>query len=116
MNDQNQQPESDSQERSHFTTRLQTIERQVGENVLAALEADSTVAVLTTVVSGIRADRVVSVPLSSDQVQDISAILAQAQVDPDEPDQDGGTIGFHVVLENDQEPIDEESTDDESKS
>lgn len=108
MNDQNKQPDSDGQDRTHFITRLQTIERQIGENVLAALESESTVAVLTTVVSGIRADRVVSVPLSSDQVQDISGILAQAQVDPDEPEQDGGTIGFHVVLENEVEPEDDE--------
>ncbi len=109
MNDQNQPSDSSGQERSQFITRLQTIERQVGENVLAALESESTVAVLTTVVSGIRADRVVSVPLDGNQVQDISAILAQAQIDPDEPDQDGGTIGFHVVLENDGKPADDET-------
>ena len=101
------QPQPDQNEqRSHFVTRLQPIERQVGGNVLAALEAEGSVAVLTTVVAGLRADRVVSVPLDGEQVKDISAILAEAQVDPDEPDQDGPLIGFHAVLKN------EEPTDD----
>ena len=62
-----------------YVTRLQTIERQVGEHVLAALEDPEAVAVLTTIASGLRADRVVSVPLSRDQVADITQILAQAQ-------------------------------------
>lgn len=100
MTDQSQ-PDQDNQ-RSHFITRLQPMERQVGENVLAALEAEGSVAVLTTVVAGLRADRVVSVPLDSEQVKDISAILAEAQADPDEPDQDGPLIGFHAVLKNDE--------------
>ncbi len=97
-----QPPQDQNEPRSHFITRLQTLERQVGENVLAALETEGSVAVLTTVVSGIRADRVVSVPLDSEQAKDVSAVLAEAQVDPDEPDQDEPLIGFHVVLKNDE--------------
>ena len=99
----------DHPEQPHYTTPLRTIELQVGENVLAALESESTVAVLTTVVSGIRSDRVVSVPLSSDQVQDISAILARAQIDPDEPEENEPTIGFHVVLKNDKDAPDDDA-------
>ena len=83
---------------SRFVTKLLTIERQVGEHVLIALEQPETVAVLTTVASGIRNDRVVSVPLSREQVEDITSILAKAQEEPDEED-DSPTIGFHVVLD-----------------
>ena len=99
MSDQSSQDQNEP--RSHFITRLQTLERQVGENVLAALESEGCVAVLTTVVSGLRADRVVSVPLDGEQAKDVSAVLAEAQVDPDESDQDEPLIGFHVVLKND---------------
>ena len=52
--------------------------------------------------SGIRADRVVSVPLDSEQAKDVTAVLAEAQIDPDEPDGDEPLIGFHVVLKNDE--------------
>ena len=98
MNDQEHHEEKNA---SRFITRLRTIERQVGENVLAALETESSVAVLTTVVSGLRNDRVVSVPLTSDQVADISNILARVQAESDDADEDNQTIGFHVVLEED---------------
>ena len=83
---------------SKFVTKLLTIERQVGEHVLADIEQPETVAVLTTVASGIRNDRVVSVPLSREQVVDITSILAKAQQEPEEED-DSPTIGFHVVLD-----------------
>ena len=109
----NEQPEKkqqgDEQETpvSRFVTKLLTIERQVGEHVLAALEQPETVAVLTTVASGIRHDRVVSVPLSRGPVQDITSILARAQQEPEEED-DSPTIGFHVVLDA-QDPEEEEA-------
>ena len=98
----NQSSQDQNEPRSHFSTRLQTLEREVGENVLAAVESEGCVAVLTTVVSGLRADRVVSVPLDGEQAKDVSAVLAEAQVDPDESDQDEPLIGFHVVLKNDE--------------
>lgn len=91
-----------------YVTRLQTIERQVGEHVLAALEDPEAVAVLTTIASGLRADRVVSVPLSRDQVADITQILAQAQIEPEEEEEEETTIGFHVILET--EPDDDSSS------
>jgi hypothetical protein len=104
----NTQDGNNEKKTSSFITRLRTIERQVGENVLSALETEASVAVLTTVVSGLRSDRVVSVPLSSDQVADISAILAQVQAEPEEPDEDSSTIGFHVILENEDPTVDNE--------
>jgi len=100
MNDE--QPKKDS----HFVTHLSSIERQVGEHVLAALEDPEAVAVLTTIASGIRADRVVSMPLSRSQVADISSVLEQAQIEPDE-EADEPTIGFHVVLETPEEADDD---------
>lgn len=87
---------------SQYVTRLQTIERQVGEHVLAALEDPEAVAVLTTIASGLRADRVVSVPLDGHQVADITQILAQAQTEPEEEEEDT-PIGFHIVLETEDE-------------
>ncbi|MDG2292618.1 MAG: hypothetical protein P8L37_08150 [Phycisphaerales bacterium] len=102
MNDEQQKKDS------HFVTHLSTIERQVGEHVLAALEDPDAVAVLTTIASGIRADRVVSMPLSSAQVADISSVLAQAQIEPDE-ETDEPTIGFHVVLETPEESDDDDA-------
>ena len=100
MNDE--QPKKDA----HFVTHLSSIERQVGEHVLAALEDPEAVAVLTTIASGIRADRVVSMPLSRSQVADISSVLEQAQIEPDE-EADEPTIGFHVVLETPEEADDD---------
>lgn len=104
MNDeQKDNPEQDEQKTtSRFVTRLRTIERQVGENVLAALENQETVAVLTTIASGLRADRVVSVPLTRDQVENITSILQQAQAEVEDEDE-APSIGFHVVLETEEE-------------
>ncbi|HJO15632.1 MAG TPA: hypothetical protein QF800_01960 [Phycisphaerales bacterium] len=90
----------------HHVTNLQSIERQVGEHVLRALDDNSAVAVLTTVAAGVRNDRVVSLPLSREQVEAIRSILEHAQQEADEADQhnagDGrreGFLGFHTVLE-----------------
>ena len=41
-------------------------------------------------------------PLDSEQAKDVTAVLAEAQIDPDEPDGDEPLIGFHVVLKNDE--------------
>ena len=99
---------------AQYVTRLQTIERQVGEHVLAALEDPEAVAVLTTVASGLRADRVVSVPLTGEQVADITQILAQAQTEPEEEEDDETTIGFHVILEAETEDGSEPDSDEQA--
>ena len=88
---------------SQYVTRLQTIERQVGEHVLAALEDPEAVAVLTTIAPGLRADRVVSVPL-------------EAQAEPEDEEEDT-PIGFHVVLENENtQKTDSESDADQQST
>jgi hypothetical protein len=99
---------------SQYVTRLQSIERQVGEHVLAALEDPEAVAVLTTIASGLRADRVVSVPLDGNQVADITQILAQAQTEPEEEEDDETTIGFHVILEAETEDGSEPDSDEQA--
>lgn len=101
---------------SQYVTRLQTIERQVGEHVLAALEDPEAVAVLTTIAPGLRADRVVSVPLDGYQVADITQILAEAQTEPEDEEEDT-PIGFHVVLENENtQKTDSESDADQQST
>ena len=90
---------------SPHVTPLRSIERQVGEHVLNALDEDEAVAVLTTIAAGVRNDRVVSVPLNRGQVNAIRDILEQAQEEArqadDEDEADGrreGFLGFHTVL------------------
>jgi len=85
-------------------TMIRTIERQVGEHVLAALDDDDAVAAITTLVPGVRADRIVSMPLDREQVGAIQDILQQAHAeaetaDDDEPGRREGFLGFHTVLQ-----------------
>lgn len=92
----------------HHVTDIRTVERQVGDHVMAALEDDETVAVLTTIVGGVRTDRIVSLPLDAEQAQAVSELLqaAQSEADQDESDEDGrreGFLGFHAVLRSDEE-------------
>lgn len=71
---------------------------QVGQNVLRALEQADTVAVLTTLVPGIQADRIVSVPLSPHQLGEVQALLAGLV--PPEPlaEEDMPCVGFHCEM------------------
>jgi len=101
---------------SQYVTRLQTIERQVGEHVLAALEDPEVVAVLTSIAPGLRSDRVVSVPLDGYQVADITQILAEAQAEPEEEEDEDTTIGFHVVLESENKQKTDAETDGDQQS
>ena len=52
----------------HFVTPLRPIVHQVGEHVLAALEQEETVAVLTTITGSNRGQQVVSIPLTAEHV------------------------------------------------
>jgi hypothetical protein len=89
----------------HHVTNIRTVERQVGDHVMAALEDEDTVAVLTTIVGGIRTDRIVSMPLNGAQAAAVSELLqaAQDEATQDEEDEHGrreGFLGFHAVLSN----------------
>ena len=90
----------------HHVTSIRTVERQVGDHVMAALEDEDTVAVLTTIVGGVRTDRIVSLPLNGEQAAAVSELLqaAQAEAEEDAEDEDGrreGFLGFHAVLRDD---------------
>lgn len=105
-----------SEEPKHHVTRLQTIERQVGDHVLRALDDDEAVAVLTTIAPGVRNDRVVSLPLTRMQVEAIRSILDQAEEEAAQADEDEqgdgrreGFLGFHTVLEQPPKPDPEKS-------
>lgn len=92
------EPES----RRHVTT-IRTVDRQVGEHVLAALNEEDAVAAITTLVTGVRTDRIVSMPLTREQVEAIREVLEQAQAEATEfeEEEEGrreGFLGFHTVL------------------
>ena len=76
-----------------------TMSEQVGQNVLTALDQPETVAVLTTLVPGIQADRIVSVPLSRQQLGEVQALLHSLV--PAEPvaEADMPCVGFHCDMQ-----------------
>jgi hypothetical protein len=87
----------------HHVTTIRTVDRQVGEHVLAALNEDDAVAAITTLVTGVRNDRIVSMPLTRDQVEAIREVLEQAQAEANESEDEEegrreGFLGFHTVL------------------
>jgi len=104
----------------HHVAVLQTIERQIGEHVLSALRDGPAVAALTTLVPGVRHDRVISLPLSKEQVEAIRDVLeqaeseaAEAENEDDSGDQREGFLGFHTVLDL-EEPTDHDAGDKQS--
>ncbi|MDP6986999.1 MAG: hypothetical protein QGG74_03035 [Phycisphaerales bacterium] len=87
----------------HHVTMIRSVERQIGEHVLAALHEGDAVAAITTLVPGVRNDRIVSMPLDRDQIEAIQGILEQAHAEAegaedDEPGRREGFLGFHTVL------------------
>jgi len=98
----------------HHVTSIRTVERQVGDHVMAALEDSDTVAVLTTIVGGVRTDRIVSLPLNGEQAAAVSELLqaAQTEAEEDAEDEDGrreGFLGFHAVLRNDADEAEDDA-------
>ena len=75
------------------------ITEQVGQNVLTALEQPDTVAVLSTLVPGLQADRIVSVPLSPQQLGEVRGLLHSLV--PAEPvaEADMPCVGFHCDMQ-----------------
>ena len=84
-----------------YASPIVKMTEQVGQNVLSALDQPDTVAVLSTLVPGIRADRIVSVPLSPGQLGEVQMLL-QSLVPP-EPveEEDMPCIGFHCEMKRD---------------
>jgi len=103
MSDEKTPEVPDEDNAPHHVTMIRSIERQVGEHVMAALNDDDAVAAITTLVPGVRNDRIVSMPLDGDQIAAIQGILEQAHAEAeiaedDEPGRHDGFLGFHTVL------------------
>lgn len=66
-----------------LVTTLTPISEQIGQHVMAAFKQPGAVAVLTTVVPGVDADRVVSLALSDAQMDEVRDLIGRIQ-DEDE--------------------------------
>jgi hypothetical protein len=81
----------------HLVSEIKSIETQVGEHVIAALQQNDTVAVLTAVLpSGAGGQRIASVPLDQDLWMSVQTLLAQAG---EERAGEVPCVGFQCVLE-----------------
>ena len=81
---------------------LLPVSEQIGRNVMAALEDPDSVAVLTTVVPGVGADRVVSVGLTPQQMHDVGILLQEIEEEDDDSAQDEKRcIGFQCQVSKD---------------
>ncbi len=98
----------------HYVTDIRTVERQVGENIIATLQHPETVGVLSAVLhGGIAGQRIVSVPLSQRLFQQVQELLAEAQAEEGEP-RDVPCIGFQCVLEEREKRKDTDEDDRDS--
>jgi len=82
-----------------YATPIVKMTEQVGQNVLSALDQPGTVAVISTLVPGIQADRIVSVPLSRQQLGEVQELLNSLV--PAEPvaEEDMPCVGFHCEMQ-----------------
>ena len=78
-------------------TPLQPIARQVGEHLLQALEHDETVAVLTTITGSVAGQQVISIPLTSEHLQQVHGLIEEIHTS-DEP-QRIPCVGFHCFVD-----------------
>ena len=79
-----------------FVTPLMPLVHQVGNHVMGALSRPETVAVLTTVTGSLNGQQVISIPLTSEQMEEVSGMLHEVE-QSDQPDQ-VGCVGFHCYL------------------
>lgn len=93
--------EKESEGVPHFVTPLRPIVHQVGEHVLAALEQDETVAVLTTITGSNRGQQVVSIPLTAEHVHQVRGLIEEIH-ESDEPER-VPCVGFHCLLDDENE-------------
>ena len=76
---------SEQKQIAQFVTTIKNAEQQVGEHIIAALQHDDTVAVLTTVAMGADGQqRVISASLNPDRMKQIQEILQQAEEEREE--------------------------------
>jgi hypothetical protein len=81
---------------AQFVTTIKNAEQQVGEHIIAALQHDDTVAVITTVAIGDDGQqRVVSAALNPDRMKQVQEILQAAD---EEREQEEPCVGFHCLI------------------
>ena len=81
---------------TQFVTTIKNAEQQVGSHIIAALEHDDTVAVLTTVMMGPNGEQqVISAALNPTRMKQVQEILQSASTErePEEP-----CVGFHCLV------------------
>ena len=100
MSDKPSAPPATTNALTPLVTQLAPITEQVGTHVLKALQDAETVAVLTTVVPGFPADRVVSLPLSNEQLASVQMLLMQIQAEPtpQTEEEQSRCIGFQCQI------------------
>ncbi len=85
-----------------MVAHLLPVSEQIGRNVMSALNDPDSVAVLTTVVPGVGADRVVSVGLTPQQMHDVGILLQEIEEEDDDAAQDEHRcIGFQCQVSKD---------------
>ncbi|MEM7167264.1 MAG: hypothetical protein AAF581_17520 [Planctomycetota bacterium] len=108
------------EELPQFVTRLTPIEQQVGVNVIAALQHPETAAVLSSVaMGGDGAQRIVSVGLDLELLQEIQMLLQRAAAKEKPAAPSVKCIGFQCYINNDDDdapqPGEDKPQPDESK-
>lgn len=86
----------DKRQIAQFVTTIKNAEQQVGEHIIAALQHDDTVAVITTVVMGADGQqRVISAALNPSRMKQVQEILQAAE---DEREDEEPCVGFHCLV------------------
>ncbi len=87
---------ADTHQIPHFVCDIKSAEQQVGEHILAALQDQGTVAVITAVVIGTDGvQRIVSAALDSALLQQVQHLM---QVAEEEREEEAPCVGFHCLL------------------
>ena len=86
----------DKRQIKQFVTEIKSAEQQVGEHILASLQHDDTVAVLTAVLlAPDGTQRIVSAALDPDMLTEVQQLLHKAEAKRDE---EIPCVGFHCLL------------------
>ncbi|MAY80692.1 MAG: hypothetical protein CL930_07890 [Deltaproteobacteria bacterium] len=67
-----------------IVTEVLPITDQIGRHVMSALHSPGSVAVLTTIVTGINSDRIVSVGLTPEQMAGVQAVIESIAAEDEE--------------------------------
>ena len=78
-----------------LVTPIQTLAEQMGAHLQQALQRPGTVGVLTTLMPGIGAEQLVSVPLNPQQFHAVQSILRQIMSPEQLNEPERRVIGFH---------------------